>query len=277
MENRNTLPAEHASLFPRQDRSEIAHPERSFADPSLPEQILRSFNTWTFKREQPSDRDLMLRFISEATRLAEPVPFVLYWGKGPRSRLAEPDTKCLDNLKALADRISKVYAPGAALTLIFTDTHAELNGHSDHRIREYFADIEGAAGQRGFATCSLSVIKRAADPLNAQELSDENISAETLALLSACAAKWYRGHRTADEAALTYFQMNLVERQSVELMFPRSIFLTFNGSEMRSLFPKGLPIFYMYSLRRGKSVKPWFVLADESDCAGPIPECATRN
>ena len=38
-----------------------------------------------------------------------------------------------------------------------------------------------------------------------------------------------------------------------------SIFITFNGSEFRCLFPERLPIFYMYSLRRGVSVKPWFL------------------
>jgi L-tyrosine isonitrile synthase len=273
MDQRTASPAGEKPSFPRQARSELSRSD----DLPVPEKILRSFNTWTFKREQPSDRDLMLHFISEATRLAEPVPFVLYWGKGPRSRLAEPDTICLDYLKALTDRVRNVYEPGAALKLIFTDTHAELNGHSDRCIREYFADVANAAGRRGFGSCRLSVLPEAGDTLSARQLTEQNVSAETLRLLCASAAKWYRGERTADEAALAYFQMNLVERQSVELAFPRSIFLTFNGSQMRGLFPKLLPIFYMYSLRRGKSVKPWFMLADESDGADPIPECALPN
>ena len=277
MEHRHALSAEEASLFLRQEGNELERAETGFEDPALPEKIVRSFNTWTFKREQPSDLGLMVQFIAEATRLAEPIPFVLYWGKGPRSRLAEPDTTCLDYLKALADRIRNVYDPGAALTLIFTDTHAELNGYSERCTREYFADIADAAGRRGFGTCRLSVLTEADHTLSARQLAEENVSVETLRLLCASAAKWYRGERTADEAALAYFQMNLVERQSVELAFPRSIFLTFNGSQMRGLFPKLLPIFYMYSLRRGKSVKPWFMLADESDGADPIPECALPN
>jgi hypothetical protein len=56
--------------------------------------------------------------------------------------------------------------------------------------------------------------------------------------------------------------MNMIERRAVELAFPRSIFVTFNGSEFRGLFPQRLPIFYMYSLRRGVSVKPWFLSTD---------------
>ena len=54
----------------------------------------------------------------------------------------------------------------------------------------------------------------------------------------------------------------MIERRAVELTFPRSIFVTFNGSEFRGLFPQRLPIFYMYSLRRGVSVKPWFLSTD---------------
>src|SRR5258708_39909523 len=52
--------------------------------------VLRSFDTWAFKREQPADPHLMLQFISEAIALDAPVPFVLYWGKGPRCNLGTP-------------------------------------------------------------------------------------------------------------------------------------------------------------------------------------------
>ena len=54
----------------------------------------------------------------------------------------------------------------------------------------------------------------------------------------------------------------LVQKRAVELAFPHAIFITFNGSEFRCLFPDRMPIFYMYSLKRGVSAKPWF-LPDE--------------
>jgi hypothetical protein len=69
--------------------------------------------------------------------------------------------------------------------------------------------------------------------------------------------------------------MNMTEKRAVEHAFPRSIFVTFNGSEFRRLFPERLPIFYMYSLRRGISVKPWFVAADVEPCA--VPTCASHG
>src|SRR5664279_4034765 len=106
------------------------------------EKVLRSFNTWAFKREQPSDPLLTLQIISESIALGEPIPFVLYWGKGPRCTLAEADTTCLDYLAGLSGRVHAAYGPGAALKLIFTDTHAELNGHSLQSITGYFAEVD---------------------------------------------------------------------------------------------------------------------------------------
>ena len=47
-----------------------------------------------------------------------------------------------------------------------------------------------------------------------------------------------------------------------------------NGSELRSLFPERLPVFYMYSLRRGTCVKPWFLPAQAIPCAAS--SCACR-
>jgi L-tyrosine isonitrile synthase len=240
------------------------------------DKILRAFNTWAFKREQPSDVQLMLRVIGEAVAAHEPVPFVLYWGKGPRHETAAPDTQCLDFLAALAARVQNVYAPGAAMTLIFTDTHAELNGHRREDIGRYFDAIGAAAAQRGFHTCWLGQLVKAAGPLATAAPLEEVVSAETLSLLVASARKWYRGGDSAEAGALQYLRINLIEQRVVQRAFPHSIFITFNGSDLRSLFPPQLPIFYMYSLRRGFGVKPWFLPAEpakaelSADQTGPL-------
>jgi L-tyrosine isonitrile synthase len=228
------------------------------------EAVLRSFNTWAFKREQPADPQLMLRMISESISLGEPVSFVLYWGKGPRCRLGEPDIECLDYLGALAQRVREAYEPGAAVKLIFTDTHAKLNGYAPLGVREYFAEVAACAGERGFEACFLSELTRS-EAAAACATNDDSVPEETLQRLSASARKWYRGDGTAGQGALKYFQMNMIEKRAVELAFPGSIFVTFNGSDLRRLFPDCLPIFYMYSLRRGVSVKPWFLPAPEAD------------
>jgi hypothetical protein len=62
-------------------------------------------------------------------------------------------------------------------------------------------------------------------------------------------------------------RLNMIEKQAVEAAFPDAIFITFNGSEFRSLFPDRMPIFYMYSVRRGVAVKPWFMPAEREEAA----------
>jgi L-tyrosine isonitrile synthase len=227
------------------------------------EAVLRSFNTWAFKREQPTDPQLMLQVVSRSIALGEPVRFALYWGKGPRGRLGEPDINCLDYLAALARRVGEAYQPGAAIHLIFTDTHAALNGHSAASIGEYFAEVERSARQRGFETCRLAELTRAAEATVSSNADDEVVPDDMLQKLCASAAKWYRGTGTIQQGATNYYRMNMVEKRAVELAFPQSIFVTFNGSDLRCLLPAGLPIFFMYSLRRGFSTKPWF-LSDEA-------------
>jgi len=244
-------------------------PEKRIA----PEKVLQSFNTWHFKREQPGDPRLMLEIVAQAISVREPIPFVLYWGKGPRCRLGEPDVACLNFLASLGKRVRELYEHGAAIKLIFTDTHAELNGHPRETIERYFADVDAAARERGFESCWLGQLTRALDTAVAGAPDDGVVAEEALSQLAAGAMKWYRGEGTAEQGALKYYRMNMVERRAVELAFPRSIFVTFNGSKMRELFPKSLPIFYMYSLRRGVSVKPWFLPADAARCEASTCHC----
>jgi hypothetical protein len=157
--------------------------------------------------------------------------------------------------------VQRVYEPGASLRLIFTDTHATLNGHAPRAMEAYFNAVEAAARMRGFDGCWLSELVFAAEAAGAIDLADEPITDDMFQKLSACAAKWYRGNGTAEEGAARYLQMNMVEKRAVQFAFPHAIFVTFNGSEFRSLFPARMPVFYMYSLRRGQSVKPWFIPA----------------
>ena len=220
--------------------------------------IIKAFNTWAFKREQPGNPERLVPAVDAAARAGRPVEFVLYWGKGPRAEIAAPDLACLDYLGQLAERVRQVYAPGAIFRLIFTDTHATLNGHPAAAMNAYFDAIDAAAQARGFASTRLSDVVAFARDIGAGT-AEEEPSGEILASLIACAAKWYRGEGSTEQGALDYHRMNMVEKRAVAAAFPEALFVTFNGSEFRDLFPATMPIFYMYSLRRGVGVKPWFM------------------
>ncbi|HUI95283.1 MAG TPA: hypothetical protein VLX44_05990 [Xanthobacteraceae bacterium] len=235
------------------------------------DKILASFNTWSFKREQPDDLPLLRRSIADAVAIAAPLSFVLYWGKGGRCRIAQPDTECLDYLGSLTRRVGEAYPHGAAVTLIFTDTHAELNGHAPASMRRYFGEVEAAARRRGFDVCRLGALTRAAGSIAGACADDP--PPDLLARLLPSAQKWYRGHASHEQAALTYYRMNMVEARAVEQAFPRSIFVTFNGRKLRRLFPARMPIFFMYSLRRGVGIKPWFLPEGAEPCSDAVCRC----
>jgi hypothetical protein len=237
-------------------------PEGSRADA-----LVQSFNSWAFKREQPDDLEKLKRVARSAIERESPLAFVLYWGRGPRAHAAAPERQCLDFLAGLADRVRSQHAPGAEVTIICTDTHAELNGHPPRSTRQYFEEVQREAAQRGFGARLLSDLVAWAEDRIDEGRALERPSPEILRGLVASAAKWYAGPRSAEEGARLYYRANMIEKQAVEAAFPDAIFVTFNGSDLRPLFPDRMPIFYMYSVRRGVAVKPWFMPAEVEEAA----------
>ena len=226
-----------------------------------PEEVIKSFNSWAFKREQPDNLDLLHRDVSAATAAGRPIPFVLYWGRGPRTAPAAPEQQCFEFLSSMFKRIEGTYPGGASATLVLTDTHAELNGYCPASTNSYFDAVSLAATPRGFGARRLSELMESAREHLDPEPAKRDPPAYLLKALVASAEKHYRGDGAAEEGAIRYFRNNMLERQAVERAFRGAIFVTFNGSDMRPLFPEGMPIFYMYSIRRGVGVKPWFMPA----------------
>ena len=220
--------------------------------------VITAFNTWSFKREQPSDARLLAAQVQKHIDRGMPVEFILYWGKGPRHQPTAPEQACLDFIAAMVRRLAEVHAPGASVRLIFTDTHALLNGHSRADMMAYFCAVGQAAIDRGFRWCLLGDVTRAHSS-NIGHACPAMRPEPTIRQLENSAARWYRGSGQPVDGAIAYFDMNMVEKRAVELEFPDAIFITFSGSDLRELFPAGLPIFYMYSVRKGVSAKPWFL------------------
>ena len=238
----------------------FGHARQSVNTRATPRDIVNAFNTWQFKREQPDNLEELIKTTAHAVDQGRPVPFVLYWGKGQRDNVDVPEMQCLDYLTKLTNKIAEVYPPGAAITLILTDTHAELNGYSQHSISQYFASVEREADRREITTVLLSSITRAV-PEPSTPCAAEPISSEHLSELIRSAEKWYRGGGSPEHGAISYYCANMVERDAVEQMYPTAIFITFNGRSHRFLLPGALPVFYMYSIRKGVAVKPWFIAA----------------
>jgi L-tyrosine isonitrile synthase len=233
--------------------------------------VLRAFNTWSYKREQPSDPALLEMMVTRATAREAPIPFVLYWGKGPRHSLADPDVQCLDFLASMGRRIGDVYAPGACFTLLLTDSHALLNQHPANAIHSYFEAIEAECAERQFEYRWLSRVTQSVGP-HQKTLPETGAPDDVMKELTQSAAKWYGGTEAPSRAAARYFQLNMLEKHAVAQEYPDSIFITFNNRRHRLLFPDNLPVFYMYSLKKGVAVKPWFYAAQEARDPVQLPE-----
>jgi len=242
-------------------------PRRRPPEGSVAAALVQSFNSWAFKREQPDNLEKLKRVATAAIERESPLAFVLYWGRGPRAHVAVPELQCLDFLAGLADRVRSQHGPGAEVTIICTDTHAGLNGHPPLSTRRYFVEVQREAAQRGFRARLLSDLVACGKDRIDEARALERPSPEILQWLTASAAKWYAGGRSAEEGARLYYRANMIEKQAVEAAFPDAIFVTFNGSELRPLLPDRMPIFYMYSVRRGVAVKPWFMPAEREEAA----------
>jgi L-tyrosine isonitrile synthase len=224
---------------------------------SKTDEVLRAFNTWAFKREQPSDQDLLQAVVARSVQRNEPVSFVAYWGKGQRDQFAGPDEQCLMYLRKMLTRIEIVHRPGTEFYLIFTDSHARLNGHDVDSTNNYFTSVEAAACERGFTCRRLTALTSAMRATLTPRVASPPPE-QLLIQLRQSANKWYRGKKPVDVGAEEYFDLNMIEKRVIEHAFLNSIFVTFNSSKLRALFPDRLPIFYMYSIKKGVAVKPWF-------------------
>ncbi len=201
--------------------------------------------------------------ISEAVSQQRAVSFVLYWGAGLRNCISSSDVQCLDFLKSMFERICAVYSKGVSAKLIFTDTHAQLNGIPAETSSAYFSAIEQWAKRLGYGSVYMSKLLKPNNLANSVCVrAYESIFPEENRLmeeLTKSAGRHFYGQGDVRCGARTYLDQNRRERMAVQDAFPDSIFLTFNGSTLRSLFPENMPIFYMYSLRKGFSEKPWFI------------------
>ena len=188
----------------------------AFPNERLVDEVVKKFNTWRFKRSQPSDTELLHKFVQWAIVTGNPIPFVLYWGKGMRAQSGVKERACLDYLLEMGRRIGDVYGPGAHFDILYTDTHATLNGHHPDDIEEYLKCLTADCGE-DFRVWRLSeVVSASKEAVEDVPAIPAEEAEEMIERLVVCAEKWYRGSGRAVDGAARYFRMNMVERIAVE-------------------------------------------------------------
>ncbi len=225
---------------------------------TLTEEIISSFDTWKFKREQPLNYEKMKEVVQSAVDNYKPIKFVTYWGKGNKNNAGEPEKQTFNFLQEFFDRIRTVHLPGTELLILLTDTHAKLNGHSKESTKIYFDSVSNLAKSHEFKTTYLSELVTYDNDRLMPLVKSVDIEKGLFEILLNSAHKHYTSSNDYSVAAKLYYLQNQLERQKIDEKYQGCIFLTFNGSELNEIFPKTLPISYMYSTKKGTSVKPWF-------------------
>jgi len=226
-------------------------------DESSVQKVLGAFNTWSFKRCQPRHIDKMRDMVLSCIQDNKPLSFVMYWGKGERD---SPNERESDALKYLNDMLSKIrteHAAGATAALILTDTHAQLNGHETANVNRYFLEMEKLASQyQGIQTIYFTTFCKLEEKLLIAKANTHPLSKEVMNRLQPSALRHSKKYPPEQGAALYYWQ-NQIEKEKVSSVFKNHIFVTYNGNDVDFLFPDDMPIFYMYSMARGRGEKPW--------------------
>ncbi|MFA7380843.1 MAG: hypothetical protein WC150_10290 [Bacteroidia bacterium] len=214
------------------------------------------------------------------------IRFISYWGASDKKYPDKYDFDALLNLFGFLRVIEKHYKLDAQLTLIFTDTHAMLNGYKPEDYKSYFKGIRNVVNEFNYTHVLMSEVlmpfakshhlKDMNALINAiiNENGSHNIpeflkGRESFELLKKSAGKHsYRysnnqifgdlRFNSTDESAYAYITMNQIEKQYVEKNFFQNVFLTYTSDEEKELIAPDLPSLQIYSFRKGIRSRPWF-------------------
>jgi asparagine synthase (glutamine-hydrolysing) len=227
-------------------------------DTKLAKEIFESFDTWKFKREQPKTPEKIMENILQNIRTKKPITFVMYWGRGEKDVAGSEEIEAIKYLDEMLSKIRQKYLPGVEITFIFTDTHAKLNGYSESENDKYFDSVKKLAKKFEIKFLYLGELAKYNEDDLVSKIDTTEINPELFETLKNSSQKHCKKMKDHTVSVKLYFLQNQIEKKEIEKKFASSIFLTYNGSNLNDILPTGLPIFYMYSIEKGTSIKPWF-------------------
>lgn len=217
------------------------------------------------------------------------IHFVQYWGASDKKYPDKYDFDALFHLFGFLRIVEKYYKIEVHLTLIFTDTHAILNGYSTENYKNYHREIRKILNEFNYSHVLMSeVLTPFAKSHNLKDTNDliksvikQSISNkipelimndESFEVLKRSADKHSKRLKNKDtykdlsfssveQSAYAYILLNRIERQYVEKNFFQSVFLTYTSDIEKELIAPNLPTIQIYSIHKGLSCRPWFSFA----------------
>ena len=204
--------------------------------------ILDVFNARAFRREHPASLDRLFAHILVAVSRNAPVLFLMYWGKGNRNAIGEPEQRAMALLGALTERIQAVYPAGAHFTFLFTDNHAVLNGYSIEGVRDYQNSVKSLAQTQGMKLFPMSqFVELNLDSLT-REAGNVHIDPALFPILLCMCSKHFKSSENYELGARMYYLQNQREKEIVGEISQITSFLLITGAASILCFPLRCPL-----------------------------------
>ena len=226
---------------------------------------LAKLTAWKYKSSKPSDPDALLRILNQSYRRATAIPFLMYWGCGKRDSIADVDRATLERLAEYLAAADLVAEAPTSLTIMMNDIHSTINDFSRNHFERYFRQIAQHAEGIGFGVVRQSAVWEKygldVETIREEAMSDRfDLEWDRFPLrekLVSQAAKHFQG-ASSQTGARSYALACSREGPVIADAFDGHIFLTYNGPDMNACLPP-MPKLYLYSHRKGKTEKPWFL------------------
>jgi len=190
-----------------------------------------------------------------------PLKLLLLWGKGHKDLPDRAETQACQFLLKFRERLTRAWPQAFHLKVLFTDTHAMINGYSSSTIRSYFGATQEVLAPLTTDWGWLSTLwwhagityqdVKAAAATDNRDWADLE---ESLHLTDRAARYGLSPDHVT--CAKTYVAARNLENAIIRREYPDWIYLTSDSVEMLPLLPD-MPILHLYSRQRGWCEKPW--------------------
>ena len=198
-----------------------------------------------------SDATTRMRDLAAAGRAVE---LVVYWGAWRRARVGAAEEAYLKGLQAVAMTISQTLKVDCRVQLVFTDTHARLNGADAAVVADYEHSVRSAL-RPPFVLTRMSEIF-VADQSFPVEVTGQGAVYDRLLNVLERQARTTFGLDQSDRAA-GYMALNILESGHVLERWPLGLFYHVGPTEAALMLPS-MPKLHGYAGKPGLKRKPWF-------------------
>jgi hypothetical protein len=191
---------------------------------------------------------------------ASPVQLLYLWGAHAKEHANSYDEAGLGFLHKFVGYLKSALGSFLKLRFVIADVHAEVNGISPITIRRYVSEISDRACAFGWMVSNMSEVwsKHGITIENTQEAARKITDSEVDRVLLEFAQKHYLGSDKM-QGAKHYMVARLLEKPALQQEFIDHIHITPSDRRMRQLEPD-MPSFRIWTLHRGRSKRPWFMV-----------------